>query len=243
MTNPVKKTIQKVYKRYKKNKLEESGGIYKEWEKEKEGSVDFFEKKLKKGAMDKRLNPEAKLRKDVRGYLPREQTELKLLDVGAGPITRLGYRWGDRKIQIEAVDVNGDLYQELFQKHQITPPVVTKNSEAEKVQELYEANTFDFAFSRNALDHCYDPIKSIKNMVELIKPRRYAVLLHRRNEGLSQGYRGAHLWNFDVEQGEVIVYNPSKKYKLKEELPGAEVHYKLVEKSEEEWIYVEILKK
>ncbi|NBG88392.1 methyltransferase domain-containing protein [Isachenkonia alkalipeptolytica] len=243
MVNPIKKAVQKVYKSLKKNKLENSEGVYNEWAKEKEGSVDFFEKKLHKGSMDKRLNSKAKLRKDVRGYLPKDQKELKLLDVGAGPITRLGYNWEDRIIHIEAVDVNGDLYQKLFKKHNITPPVITKNSEAEKIHELYEGETFDFAFSRNALDHCYDPIKGIKNMVDLIKPQRYAVLLHRRNEGLSQGYRGAHLWNFDVEQDQVIVYNPSKKYKLREELSGVEVQYKLEQTPKDEWIYVEIFKK
>ncbi len=243
MANPAKKLIQKMYKKYKKQKLTEGEGIYKEWEKEKQGSVDFFEKKLKKGAMDKRLNPKAKLRKDVREYLPKDQKQLNLLDVGAGPITRLGYIWGDRDINIQAVDVNGNLYQELFNKHQITPPVVTKFSEAEKVHELYEPATFDFAFSRNALDHCYDPIQSIKNMVTLLKPQRYAVLLHRRNEGLSQGYRGAHLWNFDVEQGEVIIFNPAKKYKLQEELSGVEIQYKIKETKKGEWVHVAIYKK
>ena len=243
MANPIKKGIQKIYKKHKKNKLEKSQGVYKEWEKEKEGSVDFFEKKLQKGSMDKRLNPEAKLRKDVRGYLPKEQKDLKLLDVGAGPITRLGYNWEDRRLHIEAVDVNGDLYRKLFEKHNITPPVVTKNSEAEKVHELYEKETFDFAFSRNALDHCYDPLQAIKNMVDLIKPQRYALLLHRRNEGLSQGYRGAHLWNFDVEKDQAILYNPSKKYKLQEELSGVEVQYKLEKTQKDEWVYVEIFKK
>ena len=242
MGNPAKKVFQKIYKKYKKKRLTEGQGIYKEWEKEKEGSVDFFEKKLQKGAMDKRLNPKAKLRKDVREYLPKDQKELKLLDVGAGPITRLGYHWKDRRIHIEAVDVNGNLYQELFKKYQITPPVVTKNSEAEKIHELYEPETFDFAFSRNALDHCYDPIKAIKNMVKLIKPQGYVVLLHRRNEGLSQGYRGAHLWNFDVEQNEVVVYNPANKYKLGEELSDVKIQYKIEKTPKDEWIHVAIYK-
>jgi SAM-dependent methyltransferase len=243
MANPLKRIIQRFYKVYKKKKITGSEGVYKEWDKEKEGSVAFFEKKLLKGATDKRLDPDRRLRKDVRRYLPKDKKELRLLDVGAGPLTRLGYRWGERKIHIEALDVNGELYRELFERHQVTPPVVTKTSEAEKVNELYEANTFDFAFSRNALDHCYDPIKGIKNMVELIKPGSYALLMHRRNEGHSQGYRGAHLWNFDAEGEEVIVYNPSVKYTLSKELDGVDVGYRLRKTEKDEWIYVEIYKK
>ena len=243
MANPVKKAVQKVYKKYKRRKLKGSDGIYKEWDKEKEGSVAFFEKKLLKGSMDKRLNPKRKLRKDVRPYLPKDQKNLRLLDVGAGPITRLGYKWGERKIDIEALDVNGDLYREMFQKHQVTPPVITKTSEAEKVDELYEEDSFHFAFSRNALDHCYDPIKAIQNMVKLIKPGCYVLLLHRRNEGHSQGYRGAHLWNFDGVGEKVVVYNPSVKYDLQQELPGTEVQYRLRDTEKDHWIYVEILKK
>lgn len=240
--SPLKEVLRRGLGKLQKKRLKDHDRRKEQWSRDKGGSVEFFEQKLLSGKMDKLLDPNREVRKDLRPYLPRDQKTIAVIDVGSGPASRVGFRWEDRILVVEAVDVNGDEYMDMFKKHGITPPAETKKGEGEELHTLYSPNTFDLAFSRNALDHCYQPLKAIQNMVDLVKPSRYVILLHRRNEGEAMGYRGAHLWNFDEEEGRAILHGPGEKYVLSEALEGVRLEHRLVTDKKYEWIYVIIQK-
>jgi hypothetical protein len=59
----------------------------------------------------------------------------------------------------------------------------------------------------NALDHSYDPLRGIQQMLEVVKPGHYVLLLHKVNEAENQNYKAFHQWNFCAEEGRFIIWN------------------------------------
>jgi SAM-dependent methyltransferase len=76
-----------------------------------------------------------------------------------------------------------------------------------KLLDRFGSNTFDLANASNSLDHCYDPVVVIGQMLAVVKPLHYVYLWHTRNEGLREQYVGLHQWNFDIRKGEFVVSN------------------------------------
>jgi SAM-dependent methyltransferase len=143
-----------------------------------------------------------------------------LADVGAGPLTWLGKSSPGRTVKITAVDPLAEHYNRLIREFGITPPIRTETAEAERLLEVLPADHFDLAHARNALDHSYDPLTAIRQMVAVVKPGCYVVLQHRANEGQVQGYEGLHQWNFCVEDGQFIIWDRWKRIAVQDHLAG-----------------------
>ncbi len=82
----------------------------------------------------------------------------------------------------------------------------TRQCETERLTDLFERNTFDIAVARNTLDHSYDPIRAMRQMLEVVKPGCCIVLEHAQNEGDEEGYAGLHQWNLSVEDDRFFVW-------------------------------------
>jgi SAM-dependent methyltransferase len=157
----------------------------------------------------RRLDGQAELQSNLKGYLAYvpDGGEVSILDVGSGPITRLGYRWTGRVVTITAVDALADEYQALLDKHRIVPPLRTVACSAESLTNRFPGGSFDLAYCRNALDHCYSPVKAIRQMLHVVRGSGLVVLEHYANEAETTGYYGLHQWNFDVLEGRLKVWN------------------------------------
>jgi hypothetical protein len=59
-------------------------------------------------------------------------------------------------------------------------------------------NVFEIAYSRNALDHSYDPLKCIQEMVRATKEGGHVILQVFEREGSRERWEGLHKWNFYV---------------------------------------------
>ena len=136
----------------------------------------------------------------------REQ-EISILDVGAGPLTTVGRTYKGKQLTITAIDPLAADYDRILESSDVVPPVRTRLGEGERLLELFPAGSFDVAYSANALDHSYDPLLVIRNMVDVVKPGGYVLLRHRRNEAEAKGYLGLHQWNFDIKDGRFVVWN------------------------------------
>lgn len=134
----------------------------------------------------------------------------RVLDVGAGPITPLGDTFEGKPVDLVAVDTLADRYNALLDELGITPPTRTLNIDGEKLLEAFPAGSFDVACAHNALDHCYDPLLVIAQMVDVVRPGGKVLLDHWANEGVRRLYRGMHLWNLDERDGHLIVWNPHR---------------------------------
>jgi SAM-dependent methyltransferase len=158
---------------------------------------------------ERRLDPETEIRDPlVRAELDSSTaTAVSILDVGAGPLTLLGYRYPGKTLEIVAVDPLATEYDRLLRAANLEPPVRTIAVAGEDIVEHFGGREFDIAYASNALDHSADPFRIISNMVSLVRPGGVVLLRHKRNEGASARYGGLHQWNFDVVDDNLVLWN------------------------------------
>jgi len=193
------------------------------WEDNLDDEVGFWNRYLSTSGLEwpeefqMRLDPNSVVTDDLVGRHLRwlASTEVSILDVGAGPLTIINKTFPGKTLTITATDPLADDYDRLLAAARIDPPVRTARCEGERLLTIFEYETFDIAFARNALDHSYEPIRVIRNMIGLVKSGGFVLLKHRRNEALTVGYEGLHRWNFDIDDGDLIVWNPDTRHSVR----------------------------
>lgn len=135
----------------------------------------------------------------------------RILDVGAGPMTVLGKRKNGRPVDLTACDPLAPFYTEMADRHGIKRPVETEQAFAEDLSAFYPLATFDLVHCQNALDHSFDPVRGIEEMLLVAKPMGRVVLIHHPNEAANTDYDGLHQWNFDEVSGRFIIWNKQKR--------------------------------
>jgi SAM-dependent methyltransferase len=131
---------------------------------------------------------------------------VSILDVGAGPLTKIGTTHQGRELHVTAVDPLADAYDELLERAGIEPRVRTCRGSGEDLLQHFQRETFQIAYACNALDHGVDPGRSVANMFEVVVPGGFVVLRHYRNEADVARYRGLHQWNLDERDGDLIAW-------------------------------------
>jgi SAM-dependent methyltransferase len=144
----------------------------------------------------------------LESLLPKGGT-VRVLDVGAGPMTVLGVASSERTIQILAVDPLADLYQHILTTYDIAPPIPTVFATAEDLSAFFGPSTFDLVHCQNALDHSFDPFCGIEEMLRVVKTGGHVVLRHYINEAEYEDYAGFHQFNFDMKDGRFHIWNRS----------------------------------
>ncbi len=138
------------------------------------------------------------------------QPALRLLDVGAGPVTSLGGVLPDVALQVTAVDPLAPLYAGLLAAHGVTPPIPTRFATMEELSLFFPAGHFDLVHCRNALDHAADPLLGIRQMLAVTRVGGVVALDHFPNEGEREGYQGFHQWNLDLREGRFVLWNQAE---------------------------------
>ncbi len=187
------------------------------WRRRKSSEVDFWAGWLvgapgtEQWASDResRLDPETQIRDPlVREELDRNPAEeISILDVGAGPVTWLGFRYPGKTLTIVPVDPLADEYDRLLHDAGLDPPIRTIRVAGEELLDHFGPRSFDIAYATNALDHSADPFTIISNMVAVVRPGGIVLLRHKRNEGESARYGGLHQWNFDVVDDSLLLWS------------------------------------
>jgi SAM-dependent methyltransferase len=185
------------------------------WKNALPSEVGFWEDYLKTGGKSCNAEAEFKFRTDPAAALQPWLHELlacpagsvvRVLDVGAGPLTWVGKKWEGRTVQIEAIDPLADAYNQIMQRAGVTPPVITRKGDGEEVTRLFGRDQFDLAFARNCLDHAYDAIQAVTGLIETTKPGGIVFLWHNQDEAEHLCYDGLHQWNFRLDNGALIVW-------------------------------------
>jgi len=158
---------------------------------------------------ESRLAPDTQIRDPlVRAELERNPAEeVSILDVGAGPVTSLGFRYPGKMLTIVPVAPLADEYERLLRDAGLDPPVRTIRVAGEALVEYFGSRSFDIAYAVNSLDHSADPFTIISNMVAVVRAGGTVLLRHKRNEGESARYEGLHQWNFDVADDSLLLWN------------------------------------
>jgi SAM-dependent methyltransferase len=137
----------------------------------------------------------------------RSKQPVRILDVGAGPLTTVGKVWPGHEICLVPVDPLAELYDQALADVGLVPPVRTIYAEAEKLTAFFERDSFDLVVCANALDHCYNPFQAIDEMLSVVMPGGSVLLLHLPNEAENESYSGFHQWNFWNYKENFVAWN------------------------------------
>jgi SAM-dependent methyltransferase len=171
---------------------------------------------------ESRLAPDTQIRDPlVRAELDRNPAqEISILDVGAGPVTWLGFRYPGKTLTIVPVDPLADEYERLLRDAGLDPPIRTIRVAGEALLEHFGSRRFDIAYASNSLDHSADPFTIISNMVAVVRAGGVVILRHKRNEGEGARYGGLHQWNFDVVDDSLLVWDNAVEVNVGSALEG-----------------------
>jgi SAM-dependent methyltransferase len=193
------------------------------------GEAGFWEKYLATGGkscntaeeFNFRISPDSEFQPWLAKWMNcPEGAEVRVLDVGAGPLTWMGKKWNGRKLVIDAIDPLAEAYGQCLRRLGIKPPVETKAGDGEDVVKLFGRQVFDLTFARNCLDHSYDAIQAVTSMIEATKPGGIIVLWHNQDEAEQLCYQGLHQWNFHLENAELVVWKGDKKLNVNRAFAG-----------------------
>ena len=84
--------------------------------------------------------------------------------------------------------------------------------------EFYPINPYDLVYYRNALDHCFDPVTGVREMLYVAKLEGRVYLEHSVNEAVFGECSGFHQRNFNEDDGDLIVSDESHRTNVAKEL-------------------------
>jgi len=169
---------------------------------------------------ESRLDPNMPFNKSVEQYFRFNPKELiQILDVGAGPITSLGYKSEKFELDITAIDALAEGYALILREAGIEPPVKTQRCSAEEITSYFGTRLFHVCHSRNALDHCIDPRGIITAMADQLLPDGLMYIEVYKNEAEKNKHTGLHNWNFDTDAlNNFILWRDNVRYNITEDL-------------------------
>lgn len=170
------------------------------------------------------VDPQKPVDKDLARFLENRR-QVSVLDVGCGPCSPFGKMINKELINLIGVDPLAEEYKKILLKHAITIPNKLIQGGGEELSSLFEKNTFDMVYSSNALDHSFDPVECIRQMVTVCKDDGFVCFDVMENEAISQAYSGLHQWNFTITNDQIIILNKSKAYLLSDVLQGLPYTY------------------
>ncbi len=132
-----------------------------------------------------------------------------LMDIGCGAVSRYGNRLPDgSKVNFIAVDSLAHAYQRINDYYAPGNQKAMMFGMFEFMAVFFQKDFADVILIENALDHCIDPLKSVMECLQILKPGGMLRLYHHRAEALWEGCLGLHKWNIDYnDKKEFIIWN------------------------------------
>lgn len=150
------------------------------------------------------------IEREIKNSAANKNDRVKVLDVGCGPLSSLGKNGTNFRIDITGIDPMAESYKELLGSYGISPQFNMMRGVGEEIDQMFEPESFDFVHSRNALDHCFDVPKVLRNLIFAAKEDCKIYFRVFRNEAEGADYSGFHSWNFDTFADRVCVWTPAE---------------------------------
>ena len=166
-------------------------------------------------------------------------SDVQILDVGAGPLTRIGKNWNGRRVAIYPIDIEADFFDRILQEYDIVPPVKTVFGEAESLSELFEDNFFDLVYAENILHCSCEPLTAVRQMIRVLKPGGKILLTQSMNEGRKRNYKGLYQWNIFSRKGDMMIAGKSSVVNVSSLFIN---NVKIICQTENEWINIVLQK-
>lgn len=143
---------------------------------------------------------------DIRPYLRFIPEGGRVLDVGAGPISRLTGGHLKGRYTLTATDLLADQYRAMLcaYGHQtILCGIRYVSCPAERLASVLERDCFDFVTMHNALDHTTSPRAVVEQLCAVTKPGGVIVLSGKSREGTGEKWTGMHQHDLWLENDHV----------------------------------------
>lgn len=158
---------------------------------------------------------------ETRGADDGGRARFRILDVGSGPLSKIGNRLPGADLEVVAADPLALVYADLLREHGVEPRVRTEFAPAEDLSAFFAPSSFDLVHCCNALDHAFDPMRGIVELLRVVRVGGTVVLRHEVNEGARGGYLGLHQHNFELADGRLVLWNDAARRVVDEHLPVA----------------------
>ena len=157
----------------------------------------------------RRTDPTTPMAKEVENFLdglglPADRT-VKILDIGAGPLSFIGTNSEKYTIDLTVVDPLAEEYNRLLDQKNVTGVPRPERGYFETATTQFGAEAFDLVWSRNSLDHALDPVLGLFNLLNVCRIGGGLLLSFHPNEAEGGNYAGLHQWNLDYRDGEVVL--------------------------------------
>ena len=142
---------------------------------------------------------------ELRALHQRLGRPIEALDIGSGSISRL--RWGALQglLHVTGVDPLLDIYDLILTHHGLDrlPSIRVDraiNANAESLDRHVAADSFDFAFCCNALDHAEDPPAVVGQLARALRPGGTFALEFATREGSRQDWQQLHQFDLFLDE-------------------------------------------
>lgn len=140
--------------------------------------------------------------------------ETDFLDVGSGPYSNCGFKTDKTKLTFTAVDPLASVYSKIKEKFKLVTPINPKTAMVENLSSCFKENTFDIVHMSNSLDHSFDPILGLWQMLWVCKKGGKIILRHAENEAEHQKYCGLHQWNIEIKDNACYFWRKDKRINI-----------------------------
>lgn len=142
--------------------------------------------------------------------------EYQFVDVGSGPFSGCGFVTDKVILKHVAVDPLADAYKVMKAKAGIENEVNLKTGFVEILDHFFERNVFDMVHMSNSLDHSFNPVLGIYQLINICKIGGKVILRHKDNEAVFEKYEGFHQWNLkaDIENNEFVIWRDAEFYNV-----------------------------
>jgi SAM-dependent methyltransferase len=124
-----------------------------------------------------------------------------------------------KTVRVLRIDPLADEYNELLRRYGYPSSANILRSEAENLSQAVPCDHFHIAYSRNALDHSWQPARCISEMLKIVRKGGHVYISGATDEGVRQNYEGLHQWNFRAKgTDDFIIWRPGESISLRDYL-------------------------
>jgi len=136
---------------------------------------------------------------EIQRTFNKSGTDVKVLELGPGPRSRLTEGWDRDMFTLMAVDPLADYYKNEFKGK----PFLWQGN-AEDIKRMFPHNYFDMVFASNSIDHSTSPEKIIEGVSEVLRVGGVLIVCGNEKEGTRAKWVGMHKHNLWIEGGKLM---------------------------------------
>lgn len=194
---------------------------------------------------EKTISPERKFELESEISKDKYGKVYKFADIGSGPFSNCGRITDKVKLEITCIDPLASVYKTLKSNNNLKSYVNCETGFVELLYKKFGENVFDMVHMSNSLDHCFDPVYGIYQLLYICDLGGQVILRHNENEAENGNYKGMHQWNLSLNNPEnsFIIWNrKGNRYDICEIFKEYAV-FKLYpeQRSEDGWIYNKVV--